>query len=1388
MAQYNLENLPVEWTSSPAGNFYIDGKSYCSISILDREVIEIKSSSDYLYDYKIQFLKRCFEYFNKVANPEEWLSRVGILDTFIDPFPNIGQKIIFSLSQATVESLPDNDHSVASSKAIYGIEDYFKKITHVGEKFIKYQSELLKDIFDKKTLGYEGLDFTMESQNLQLFNENIQKLFDINNIDISKYEAIQFEFDEPGNLIGINLDGIHGVAKLLISFSFFASQSPQNRFQTINLVRDLDNLYRLCRGTSSTYRDVIDGNYVVAKPIINNPQSPIHRTDPDSDSYGISNTDVTNKLASSTEVSKRFVKEFQNIATQSLYSTPCMTADQKSKIDAELESSRSKNLNFAKEIERSIGDSFVNSLPDVLVQIGNKKGKDAMDALGVHVLNRLGVCGLGDIIAMAANTATSYLNPEEYTSALTDCALEKLKNKDLESFALSLEKFNRGPQILERYRSIIGHPDLLPPWKTNGYRPPNSFYDGSFSDSFSVSLGKDQEYDIDFLFSSYKDSIRLEIQPENILEALTSSFPDEMGWISFFIDSTEILLSKCASPRDLSARINGNICNSKRFSLPEMFSANIGSTGIGSPSQIANQLVEELKNLIINLVVKTITSSMGQLMQIVSAGVSFDANYFKRGDYIPDLFQNEDYIYDALCDSASNKRRDRQEVGAATRQMLIKSNSKKDMPDISPDAMDRFLAAISVSLGEYEKIKLFRGIAGPVTYDKVLYLASQNGLGEYLANYSDVEQFFLELGKRLSVSDLEKKYFDKIYNFEPSPSFCLVDSEMLDRAYLQNKAGITQDQVDAMKKKLKDIQKNKICFAADAIGNPDGPILGEIGKMLKDTNNPIYQPLREKEVNYFIDSISAMLKSITSAYSSDLYAPGGVFDISMSYVSDDSDDNKKIVGYNDAKFGQLMGLSSILTPYEVFTDYEEWGTYEDFKESEIPLQLSQLTRETQFKNIPENDINSILSNFNATTLGTVIKSYFQQIRNNMTSGTLTLSQWEKTYNRLQKEKNVARLLGNISDFKDILKDTYMSVEDFDISPLNLAPLNLLPSKGALLQKYVSISLLIRIMYTEYIFKSLRVFKGYEINTLPQKTGFMQFLKDQPKDPFSDNKIRDNMVQILFQLPYQDNRASELEGLALELNKGIQEWLAGNIEDFYSSYEKQIDEAVSLFIEIVLSDYGQQNVEALFGPDTAKKIRSIAEIVVGEPVYIHYLGSIPETSSVQIRAEKFVDVGIPIDEDLPSGVISLRDLESSITSSMVDQEIDKFWPSGWRPGVRLVAIYPLDSFVEPASISSISSTTADGSSVVILPVSTYMGEAGRYSKMTSTALSALDDGDALLSSLIDSPQFKKYFYPSMNIEQILSFYTNYYINEVNERIPDSNPDGFFGQTKKMLLEL
>jgi len=1094
---------------------------------------------------------------------------------------------------------------------------------------------------------------------------------------------------------------------------------------------------------------------------------------------------VTNKFASSTEISKRFVKEFQNIARTSLYTTPCMTAEQKIQKDRQLDESRSENISFAKEVERSIGDAFINSLPDILVKVGNKKGKEAMNALGVDVLNRLGVCGLGDIIAMAANTATTYLSPEEYTSALTDCALDKIKNKDMEQFVLSLEKFNRGTQILERYRSIVGSPEILPPWKTNNYRSPDSFYDGSFNESFTLSTGATNDYDIEFLFSAYRDSIRLEIRPENILEALTSTFPDEMGWISFFIDSTEILLSKCAPPRDLAASLDGNICNSKRFALPEMFSANIGSSGIGSPSQIANQLVEELKNLIINLIVRTITASMGQLMQIVTAGVSFDTNYFKRGDYIPDLFQNENYIYDALCENASNKSRNRESVNAATKQMLIKSTSRNSLPDISPDSLERFLSAVSVSLGEYEKIKLFRGIAGPVTYDKVIYLAAQNDLAPYFENYSDVEQFFLEMGKRLSVSDLEKKYFDKIYNFEPSPTFCLVDDQVLDRAYMQNKAGITQKQVDAMKLKLKEIQKDKICFAANTIGNPNGPILGEVGKVLKDPNNSIYQPLKEKEADYFIEATKGMLEAIASSYKSDLYAPQGVFDVCMSSYDETT---TTTTGYNDKKFGAIFGISGADSSlnYPVFTNGVFWGTYDDFKKEffvDTPLELSILTKTTQFGSLSDADIDAVVKNFNTNILENVIKKYFQEIDSTLKTGSLDLAHWQTTYNRLNRGRNIANFLGSIEDFQDILRETYTTIEDFEIPPGKMAPLNMLPSKGALLQKYIGLSLLIRVMYTEYIFKSLRIFRNYNLDTMPRKTEFVNFLKNE----LGANQIKDNMAQILFQLPYQQEYAEDLQKLALELNEGITASLKGSDTNFYNDYKKQIDAAVTIFIDVVLGDYDQQNVDTLFANSIQKQIKSISQIIVGSPPNVQDLNTAPPDSAVQIRAEKYYDVGRPINDTLPSGIVSESSLKSSLESSMIGQKIEKYWPQGWKKGIRLVAFYPYNKTTEPPTAEELAVVATDGTTAMALPVSTYVEEFPQDAAI-SASLSSEYNEDQMLDGLTSSPQFKKYFYPSVNMEQILSFCTNYYINEADERIDSMNSEGFFAQTKTMLLEL
>ena len=88
------------------------------------------------------------------------------------------------------------------------------------------------------------------------------------------------------------------------------------------------------------------------------------------------------------------------------------------------------------------------------------------------------------------------------------------------------------------------------------------------------------------------------------------------------------------------------------------------------------------------------------MFQIVAAGVSFDKNYFKRGDHIPDLFQNENYMHDNFKKQASNKRRTNEQINDSVRSMLLKSIPSTS-EELSLESMDAFLKSVSVSVGEY---------------------------------------------------------------------------------------------------------------------------------------------------------------------------------------------------------------------------------------------------------------------------------------------------------------------------------------------------------------------------------------------------------------------------------------------------------------------------------------------------------------------------------------------------------------------------------------------------------------------------------------------------------------------------------------------------------------
>ncbi len=672
----NLENLPSEWINAPSGNFYIFNDSYASVIITNEQVISEEEKSEIIQIYKKQFVDLCYDFFNKqrpsriLDGTSEFsrkltISDIVLQDEYIDPFPNIGQKLLFTIPFSKVDNIvkESEPEQIHENNVIYSISEFSKKLQFVSNRFLQYQKMLLQDLYKEKTLGYDNLDFELESENLISFNDNLLSLAQTNDVSLSNYSAIEMDFDEAYQIKKVTVEGEASRKHLSVSFSYFASSTPQNRPGTNYFIINLDSLYEKCKNTNVSYEEVVNEEFLFSKKKYTNYADPIKRSLSGGDTYGITNDDVNNKFASSKEISKKFTKQIQDIAKNSIYQTPCLTPEEKERIDKKLKDDQKKQAGFLGELSYQIGDAFVDNLPQIIHNVGDKKEKELANYIGREVLQRLGFCGLGDIIAMLANTTTSFLDPEEYNKQITECALQKLPNENLQQLSTELAKFdNNGPKILQRYRSLVGSDDILPPWKTDGYEPPNMFVQAGFNEKFQLKtknpFNKEMDIEVDGLFAAYRNSIVLEVDSERILQSLVSAFPDEMGWISFFTDATKIFLQKCSDLPNINnpLSIGFDFCKDKDFSLPSIPRLSTK----GSPTSaagIARQLADELKGIIINLIIKLITSSLQQMFQIVAAGVSFDKNYFKRGDHIPDLFQNENYMHDNFKKQASNKRR-----------------------------------------------------------------------------------------------------------------------------------------------------------------------------------------------------------------------------------------------------------------------------------------------------------------------------------------------------------------------------------------------------------------------------------------------------------------------------------------------------------------------------------------------------------------------------------------------------------------------------------------------------------------------------------------------------------------------------------------------------------
>ncbi len=1356
---------PQEWISSKPNKIYYNSKTeeFTSTIVTDEQVIKkedlLAKAEKYYNDFTTNVLRQLSKEEEKV---QEISSQVKLKDSYIDPLPLAKEKILLALPKSSVDGIkekPDVETSGLKNK-IYDLSNFFSRIEDIAKKMEDYQSQYVSNIFNNSTQVYNDVDFLLESESLIEFGSNLKMLIESNSVDFSKFKSIQISFGEKLQIKKVSL--FYGIDEVNLKYLFdeFKNSYPQNRQQTMRLVFNLAELEQDILSNAQNYQTIVDNYFINGSKKREQNTNLIARSSSKGVSSSSNNSDSTKNYPSMKEVGRKSVKLLQQEILNSIYRSPCLTPEEKIAADEELENQEEKRSNFAKEFSISVEDAFFASLPNVLQQVAGRQGEDAeaaLNELGRGLLNRLGVCGIGDLTSLVANTVFAYMNEQEYADELAKCAVNNLKNDKVSKLWNEVGRLGKNAEVLERYRKFVG--DTIPPWKTNGYVPPdysrdlrtdevslgkNNQIDFRFGDQFSAnfSLVLDtpaQDSQIDFRFNSFKNAISLSITGSDLLDILVNTFPSEMGWLDFFVEATRGIINKCKGlPNRPPALLQKNWCD-KRVSyekIPESPRSNASFSV--RPSLVTKMLIEEVKNTVINLTVTTVVSTMRQVLQIISAGISFDSDYFKQNQYVPDLFQSKDemrrQIAQSIGDSSPNSRR----VSSSVREIFAQKNPSVFLTSpISEDSVNNFLDDCSIGLRAYDKIQLYNGEAPNLVYDKVMELTSGTEAGRFFNNYSDVEKIFLEIGSMMDVGKIEKAFYQQSRS-EPPPSvkYCGEDFDYLEFAYLRNKPEITDEQIQEMKETLKEIQKNKVCFAADTLGNKNGVILGQVNEIIKSKNGPIFGKVREMLASQFEPVIEQTIGAASPIYKDDLYKSQGMFDLIMSDLLGIGKNRRSISSFFapapaedllvnslqkskitsatyspikaakniEAKFFDDTGLGNNNISYidlagivtvgsgdsSIFQTNKTFGEFETGANRVLELleKNQDILGEDLSKKVSKNFItNGVMTE--------IVNGYFDNVREKLTNENRTYdgSKWGKIYDRLQVGENrIDDLLGKeklISDSKSL----YKNLEDFETKD-SYVPFNVLESKEQACLSYPFFLLLAHTITSEILLKSLPVYEafGYEILENYELVGDLVYKKfnntlsdSKDKRLLALEKLVQSTVLAINAGVVQNTDVGIIKDLE-KINQNIKNWVQGkrgNRIQNLLSVEESMENIARFFVDSSSKEYireFQEKLPEIEGSDdipSIKSVNSVSNLIFKESGLgsaKNVFDNVEDVGELSngLRLEKFINLK-GAKEGLPSGVQNLNSFNEYLKESKLGGKISDNW-SSWSFGLRISSIF------------------------------------------------------------------------------------------------------------------
>ena len=869
------EPVPADWTKADTGQIFFDASncSYVLSFVTNEDTIKGKKLDEIQKQYKNAIAKKYIEIFGKQPTEElikEIESLIEFKSYFVNPMPLLKVRLLTCIDKEKTQKLLEEsvDTKVEETEVItYNIKTFFENMESLSQIMSIYEQKMVIDILRGNSIYYEDLNFAREGSLIDDFSNNLARL--IKPLDIYEFISISFEGEK---IVGIELT-TPGYKKRVISNGLpsFASSSPQTRSRTINFIKNIEEIIEYFTENRNGKYDVFVANFFRPEPrkkevknnllnYANGAQQPINSA----------------KLG---DIAKRSLDFVASEVKRGYTSFSCLTEEEreelKRKADSE-EELEGKNK-FGKQLKNQIEDRFFSEVPEIFRKKSKEEGKKALNELGRDFLNRLGVCGVGDIVSLAASSIMAFMDPQEYMDELLKCAISKMDPESARRFynkvnsSQILNDLNQGTNFLNTYRNFVG--DTLLPWDSVSLSTPSTV-DGLDENALSY-LDSEALEDYNVRIQGFANSIAISFDTEQLLNLLKDVPGGE--WIRFFIELSDSIIRECKIVNDGDGLITNlklkkdfkNWCENKEDNNNKIEKAPKQKSK--KKKNISEEIAENAKEIVINLVVKLIVISFRELMSQASAALAFDINYYKQGNVLPDFFQNKEYFYEIIRETSDKASISNSEIN----QLFLETLEEMQIigqENLQETSVKNFLENSALVLDEKQKLDLLKGQPSQAAINNMLEASSTNGVSRILKDDpSKLGDLFEKFAENVNVEELEEKLASDLEDSNVDSFFCLNENDNTYQDALVTNKGLTEEEAQQQRDEQLEREKEKLCNLTNLISNPISPIFGDALKNLFSKDGPIFGLLEEEKFKIFKDQLEIELSLLSIPFSSDLY-------------------------------------------------------------------------------------------------------------------------------------------------------------------------------------------------------------------------------------------------------------------------------------------------------------------------------------------------------------------------------------------------------------------------------------------------------------------------------------------------------------------------------------